>query len=83
MCLSSLCHPKLKYTITSSGTITGATVSADGNTCGVPIPVTLPGASTVTGGGATLDQVGTEPPIQWVILSGAAKSITLTTAIHV
>ncbi|KAM7217685.1 hypothetical protein V8F06_006940 [Rhypophila decipiens] len=76
-----LCNPKGSYKITSSGTITGLVLTANSNSCGVPIPVTAPGSSSVSSGGSTLDQVGTEPPIRWVTLNGLAKTVTLSTPI--
>jgi hypothetical protein len=79
--MTSNCHPRLEYTLSTDRKITGVTVYTDGNSCTVPIPVTFPGAATVTGGGATVDQVGSEPPIQWVTLSGSPKTFTLTTPI--
>ncbi|KAK3314060.1 hypothetical protein B0H66DRAFT_643511 [Apodospora peruviana] len=77
------CHPRLKYTISSAGTITGVTATTDSNTCSVPIPVTFPGAAAAAGGGTTVDQVGGEPPIQWTTMSGAAKVFTLGTPLAI
>ncbi|KAK3342191.1 hypothetical protein B0T25DRAFT_617998 [Lasiosphaeria hispida] len=76
-----LCQPRLKYTITSSGTITGGTVSSNGNTCTVPLPVTVPSAVTFSGSGVTSDQVGNEPLIKWVMLSGSARAFTFNTPV--
>ena len=46
------CGYKLDYRYGPGGTtIAGVTVSANGNTCSVPIPVTFPGPVTSTNGG--------------------------------
>ncbi|RKK92466.1 hypothetical protein BFJ68_g15877 [Fusarium oxysporum] len=73
------CHPKLSYTFSDNGlSIKSITITADGNQCSTPIPVTIPsGSVTSSGGSATADQVGTEPPIQWVKLSGSPVTLTL------
>ncbi|KAH6984590.1 hypothetical protein BKA56DRAFT_481636 [Ilyonectria sp. MPI-CAGE-AT-0026] len=77
------CSPKLAYTYSSDGTkIESVTVSATGNTCSVPIPVTIPsGSATASGGSLTADVVGAEPPIQWVTLSGTAVTLTLSSPV--
>jgi hypothetical protein len=73
------CHPKLSYAFSDNGlSIKSITVTADGNQCSTPIPVTIPsGSVTASGGSATADQVGTEPPIQWVKLNGSPVTLTL------
>ncbi|KAH7127836.1 hypothetical protein B0J13DRAFT_453912 [Dactylonectria estremocensis] len=76
------CSPKLSYGYSSSGAISSVTVSANGNTCSVPIPVTIPsGSTTASGGSVTPDQVGSEPPIQWVTLKGSAVTLSLSKAV--
>ncbi len=76
------CNPHLKYHLTSSGTITGATVNANSNTCSTPILVTVPRAATVGGSGAATEEVvGGEPRIKKITLSGSARSVTFGTAI--
>ncbi|KAH7143658.1 hypothetical protein EDB81DRAFT_652594 [Dactylonectria macrodidyma] len=77
------CTPKLAYTYSTDGTkIESVTVSATDNTCSVPIPVTIPsGSSTASGGSVTADVVGSEPPIQWVTLSGSPVTLTLSSPV--
>jgi len=71
------CSPQLSYTYSSDGkSITGATVTANGNTCSVPIPVTFPGTATASGS-ATSDKVGSEPLILWAKLAGSPVTFTL------
>jgi hypothetical protein len=60
--------------------ITGVQVTTLGNTCTVPIPVTLPGPVTNTQG-FTTEQVGNDPLTIWVKMSGSAVKFTLTTAV--
>lgn len=77
------CNPNLSYTYSSDGTkITAVTVTANGNTCSVPIPVTFPGTATTTAS-TTKDQVGSEPLIEWVTLNGSPVTLTLGTPIAV
>ncbi|KAM3424841.1 hypothetical protein BST61_g6820 [Cercospora zeina] len=76
------CAPNLVYRYSQDGTrITGVTVSAKGNLCSAPIPVTFPGAAS--GGSATDDQLGSEPLIKWVTLSGSSQAFTLATPVPV
>jgi len=78
------CNPttQLLYTISAEGTsITGFTVGANGNTCAVPIPVTIPGG-TVTGlQGSRVEMVGNDPMTIWVTLTGTPKTFTLSSPI--
>ncbi|KPM42687.1 hypothetical protein AK830_g3864 [Neonectria ditissima] len=77
------CNPALSYTYSSDGqSIKAVTVTADGNSCAVPIPVTIPsGSASASGGSATADQVGSEPPIQWVTLSGSPVTLSLSSPV--
>lgn len=77
------CNPGATYTLSADGThITQIVVTANGNTCGVPIPVTIPsGSASASGGSINVDQVGAEPPIQWVTLSGSPVTLTFNTPI--
>ncbi|CAH0056825.1 unnamed protein product [Clonostachys solani] len=77
------CNPKLSYVWSDNGkTLQKVIVTADGNTCATPIPVTIPkGSVTASGGSVTSDVVGAEPPIQWVTLNGAPVTLTLSTAV--
>lgn len=71
------CQPSASYTYSADGsTITAVTISANGNTCSSPIPVTVP-SGTASGGSITVDQVGSEPPILWVKLSGSPVTLQL------
>jgi hypothetical protein len=77
------CNPKLSYSFSDDGSfIEFITVSADGNTCSKPIPVTIPSGS-VSGSSFTSDVVGSEPPIQWVSLNGEPVTLTLNSPIDV
>ena len=74
------CNPKLSWT--QSGTsITGVTVTANGNTCGTTIPVTFPNANKPTSlpAGATAEQKGNDPYTVWVKLSGSPVTMTMGT----
>jgi len=74
------CTPAMSYTLSSDAkTITGVVVTATGNTCSVPIPVTVPGA--ITNSGFTTEQIGTDPLTVWVPLSGSPVSLTLKTPV--
>lgn len=77
------CQPKAAYTYANDGkTITSVTVTTNGNTCSVPVPVTFPsGLVLSTGGTSTLDKVGSEPPIQWVKMAGKPVTVTLLTPV--
>jgi len=75
-----LCTPDVTYTIDSAAqVVTGVSVTAKGNTCGVEIPVTVPGPVTDTRGFRT-EKIGSDPLTIWVKLTGAAavQSFTLT-----
>lgn len=69
------CSYQLTYAITS-GSITGVTVTANGNTCGTSIPVTVPGTVTNTKGFVT-EKIGSDPLTIWVKMSGSPVSFTL------
>ncbi|KAJ5967515.1 hypothetical protein N7501_003763 [Penicillium viridicatum] len=73
------CGYSLRY-VTSNKKITAVTVSATGNTCTDPIPVTFPVAPTSTQGFAT-EQLGADPLTVWVKLSGSPVTFTLSTPI--
>jgi hypothetical protein len=78
------CNPnvRLLYTTTAGvRSITGFEVSATGNTCSVPIPVTLRSGSVTSLQSSTTEQIGNDPLTIWVPLSGSAKTFTLTTSI--
>jgi hypothetical protein len=73
------CGYALSYT-TNSGKITAVTVTANGNTCSEPIPVTFPSAPSNTQG-FTTEQLGSDPTTVWVQLSGSPVTFTLSTPI--
>ncbi|CAG7971938.1 unnamed protein product [Penicillium olsonii] len=73
------CGYSLSYA-TSNKQITAVTVSATGNTCTDPIPVTFPVAPTSTQGFAT-EQLGSDPLTVWVQLAGSPVTFTLSTPI--
>lgn len=77
------CQPRSSLTYSDDGrTITAVTVTANGNTCSVPVPVTLPSGSVSSSGAAPrMDQVGSEPPIAWVTLSGSPVTLRLGTPV--
>lgn len=62
--------------------ITGVTVTANGNTCSVPVPITVPGDATTTSG-ATREKLGSDPLTIWTKLVGKAVTITLTTPVAI
>ena len=73
------CGYALSYT-TANQKITAVTVSATGNTCSEPIPVTFPVAPTSTHG-FTTEQLGSDPLTVWVQLSGSPVTFTLSSPI--
>ncbi|OJJ99291.1 hypothetical protein ASPACDRAFT_30018 [Aspergillus aculeatus ATCC 16872] len=73
------CGYALSYAIANKQ-ITAVTVSATGNTCSEPVPVTFPVAPTSTQG-FTTEQVGSDPLTVWVELSGSPVTFTLSTPI--
>lgn len=78
------CNANLSYTYSTDGKhITGVTVTANGNTCSVPVPVTFPGPVTTSSSGVTYEQLGKDPITAWVTLSGSAVSFTMTTPVAV
>ena len=77
------CSPNLTYQYSADGsTITGVTVTASGNSCSAPIPVTLPSPGTALGS-AISDQLGSEPLILWTTLSGSPVTINLATPVAI
>lgn len=77
------CNPNLSYTYsTDRKSITGVTVTANGNTCAAPVPITFPGTAKTTGT-ATSDKLGSEPLIMWATLKGSPVTFTLSTPIKI
>ncbi len=76
------CGYALTWNYNAAGNaVNSVTLTANGNTCSVPIPVTVPGPVTVSGGTATSDQVGNDPLTMWVTLSGSPVTLTLNTPV--
>ncbi|KAL6353722.1 hypothetical protein LRP88_12713 [Fusarium phalaenopsidis] len=72
------CKPQLSYGFSDDGkTIESVTVTANGNTCSVPVPVTVPGGASASGGSSSSDTLGSEPTIEWVTLAGSPVTLTL------
>ena len=71
------CGYKMSWTV-SNNKITAVQMTANSNTCGSAVPLTVPGTTTSTTG-ATTEKVGNDPTTLWVTLSGAARSYTLST----
>ncbi|WAO91893.1 Hypothetical protein NCS54_00937800 [Fusarium falciforme] len=72
------CKPQLSYGFSDDGkTIESVTVTANGNTCDVPVPVTVPGGASASGGSSSSDTLGSEPTIEWVTLAGSPVTLTL------
>ncbi|KAJ4329314.1 hypothetical protein N0V84_000209 [Fusarium piperis] len=72
------CKPQLSYGFSDDGkTIESVTVTTDGNSCSVPVPVTVPGGASASGGSSRSDTLGSEPTIEWVTLSGSPVTLTL------
>ncbi|EEY19304.1 conserved hypothetical protein [Verticillium alfalfae VaMs.102] len=71
------CEPKLSYSYSNGTTISSVTVSAKGNSCSVPVPVTIPAGTVTSSGAVKADKVGSEPPIQWVTLNGSPVTLNL------
>lgn len=76
------CGYKLTW-IQSGSSITGVQVTANGNSCSQPIPVTFPTGNKPSSipTGATTEQLGNDPYTVWVKLSGQPVTMTLATAI--
>jgi hypothetical protein len=78
------CNPKVRLLYTTAANltkITGFQVTATGNKCAAPIPVTLPAGSVTSLQSSTTEQVGSDPLTLWIPLTGAAKTFTLTNPI--
>jgi hypothetical protein len=79
------CNPQLSYGYSDDGkAINKVIVTANGNSCSRPVPVTLPsGSASASGGSTSNDKVGTEPPIEWVTLNGSPVTLTLASPVTV
>jgi len=79
-----LCQPSLLWQVKQLGgsiVISGFELSAVGNYCAVPIPVTLPSGTVTSLLGSTTEQIGNDPLTLWVSLDGSAMSFDLTSPI--
>ena len=72
------CGYKLTW-LQSASKITGVQVTANGNSCSQPIPVTFPTAHKPSSlpAGATTEQRGNDPYTVWVKLSGQPITMNL------
>jgi hypothetical protein len=78
------CTPNLAYNYDTTGrNIVSVTVTASGNSCGVPVPVTIPGTGSVSGATSTVDKTGTEPAIHNIVLAGSPATLTLGSPVSV
>lgn len=79
------CTPKLSYSFSDNGNaIQSVTVSTEGNSCSVPVPVTIPaGSATASGGSAQTDKVGSEPTIMWITMDGSPVTLSLSDPVSV
>lgn len=76
------CGYKLTW-LQSNSKITGVEVTANGNSCPSPVPVTFPTGNKPSSlpAGATTEQLGNDPYTVWVKLSGQPVTMTLATPI--
>lgn len=78
------CQPSLTWTLSDDGTsITGATLSANGNSCSAPIPVTFPVSASATAGQTTREQLGSDSPTFWTTLTGSPVTFQLDSPVSV
>lgn len=78
------CQPSLTWTLSDDGnSITGATLSANGNSCSAPIPVTFPVSASTTAGQTTREQLGSDSLTIWTTLTGSPVSFELDSAVSV
>ncbi|KAI7334631.1 hypothetical protein KC315_g3650 [Hortaea werneckii] len=78
------CQPSLAWTLSDDGeSITGATLSANGNSCSAPISVTFPVSASTTGGQTTREQLGSDSLTIWTTLTGSPVSFELDSPVAV
>ncbi|KAI7362518.1 hypothetical protein KC354_g7211 [Hortaea werneckii] len=78
------CQPSLTWTLSDDGnSITGATLSANGNSCSAPIPVTFPVSASATAGQTTREQLGSDSPTFWTTLTGSPVTFQLDSPVSV
>jgi hypothetical protein len=72
------CNPRLSYGFSDNGKrITHVILTANNNICGVPIPVTVTGGAIGVGGWIDTDNLGSEPTIKWITMTGLPVKLTL------
>ncbi|KHN93826.1 uncharacterized protein MAM_08305 [Metarhizium album ARSEF 1941] len=79
------CQPKSTHTYSADGNaIVSVQVTANGNTCSVPVPVTIPDGTAATVGLQPIQSIklGSEPTILWVTLSGKPVDIKLSNPVR-
>jgi len=77
------CKPALSYNYSSDGSsIESVTLTTEGNTCAVPVPVTLP-TEAKSDGNVRADRVGSEPLIMWVTMAGSPVTMKLATPVAI
>ena len=77
------CNPMLTYNYNKEGTaITSVTLSANGNTCAAPLPITFPGQVATTDD-AVREQLGSDPLVLWTNLKGQSVTYTLAQPVRV
>ncbi|KAL3424693.1 hypothetical protein PVAG01_03974 [Phlyctema vagabunda] len=75
------CVPKLTWKVDPvTRSITGLTLTTNGNTCANAIPVTVPGPVTSTAGHTT-EKLGSDPLTIWVKMTGSPVTFTLSNPI--
>ena len=75
------CAYSLTYILSPTAqTITGVQISAENNTCSVPIPVTVPGTVKDTKGFVT-EQIGSDPLTIWIMLNGEPVDFELSSPV--
>ena len=76
------CNPTTRLIYSADGTqIIAVEVAANGNTCSVPVPITIPSGTVTSLQGSTTEQIGGDPLTVWVTLSGSTKVFSLTSPI--
>ncbi|ETN37056.1 uncharacterized protein HMPREF1541_08046 [Cyphellophora europaea CBS 101466] len=76
------CQPRLTWNKVGQ-TITSATVTANGNSCSVRVPVTIPNGITTDAQGFQTEQIGNDPLTIWVQLTGSPVTFQFTPPIAV
>lgn len=78
------CNPTTRLIYSADGTqIIAVEVGANGNTCSVPVPITIPSGTVTSLQGSTTEQIGGDPLTVWVTLSGNTKVFSLTSPVTI